>query len=176
MGILLLIIVVVVMLVIYEFNKFISLKNKLRQSRSTIDVYLNQRFDLVPNLVEVVKGYARYEESVLTKITELRQIYNADKDLDKASEINHECNKLFAVAENNPDLQASEQFLNLQKSLYKIENNLQAARRLYNGDVTIYNTALNTFPSNIIASIFNFQEEKLFEIEEYKKENIKVDL
>ncbi len=170
--------IVLLIFVVYEFNKFVTLKNKLKQSKSTIEVYLNQRFDLIPNLVEVVKGYAKYEESVLSKITALRQDYNADKnkDLDKASVINNECNKLFAVAESNPDLKGSEQFLNLQKSLSKIENNLQAARRLYNGDVTLYNTTLSTFPSNIIAAIFNFKEEKLFEIEEYKKENINIDL
>lgn len=170
--------IILLIFVVYEFNKFVTLKNKLKQSKSTIEVYLNQRFDLIPNLVEVVKGYAKYEESVFSKIAALRQDYNADKnkDLDKASVINNECNKLFAVAESNPDLKGSEQFLNLQKSLSKIENNLQAARRLYNGDVTLYNTTLSTFPSNIIAAIFNFKEEKLFEIEEYKKENINIDL
>ena len=150
--------IILLIFVVYEFNKFVTLKNKLKQSKSTIEVYLNQRFDLIPNLVEVVKGYAKYEESVLSKITALRQDYNADKnkDLDKASVINNECNKLFAVAESNPDLKGSEQFLNLQKSLSKIENNLQAARRLYNGDVTLYNTTLSTFPSNIILKKKNY--------------------
>lgn len=174
--ILILILLIIAIFLIYEFNKFITLRNKLRQSKSTIEVYLNQRFDLIPNLVEVVKGYAKYEETVLSKIAELRQAYNADKDLDKASEINHECNKLFAVAENNPDLKGSEQFSNLQKSLSKIENNLQAARRLYNADVTLYNTTIDSFPSNIVASMFGFKQEKLFEIEEYKKENIQLDI
>ena len=171
-------VIIILIFVIYEFNKFITLKNKLKQSKSTIDVYLNQRFDLIPNLVEVVKGYAKYEETILSKIAELRQSYNSEKskDLEKASQINHECNKLFALAEDNPDLKGNEQFLNLQKNLSRIENNLQAARRLYNGDVTLYNTTLKSFPSNIIGSIFKFKEEKLFEIEEYKKENINIDL
>ena len=179
MGIaLILILVIIIIFLICEFNKFIILKNKLKQSKSTIEVYLNQRFDLIPNLVEVVKGYAKYEENVLAKIAELRQDYNSEKnkDLNKASKINHECNKLFAVAENNPDLKGSEQFANLQKTLSKIENNLQAARRLYNADVTLYNTTIDSFPSNIIASIFGFKSESLFEIEEYKKENIKLDI
>jgi len=176
--ILILILLIIAIFLIYEFNKFVTLRNKLRQSKSTIEVYLNQRFDLIPNLVEVVKGYAKYEETVLSKIAELRQAYDADKnkDLDKASEINHECNKLFAVAENNPDLKGSEQFSNLQKSLSKIENNLQAARRLYNANITLYNTTLDSFPSNIVASMFGFKQEKLFEIEEYKKENIQLDI
>ena len=178
MGILLMLLLVIIVFLIYEFNKFITLKNKLNQSKSTIDVYLNQRFDLIPNLVEVVKGYAKYEESVLSKISELRTAYNSEKnkDLEKGAELNNECNKLFAVAEGYPDLKGNEQFLNLQKSLEKIENNLQAARRLYNGDVNLYNTALETFPSSIVAIIFKFKPEKMFEIEEYKRENIEVDL
>ena len=83
---------------------------------------------------------------------------------------------LLAVGENNPNLQASEQFVSLQRSLEKMESQLQAARRVYNGDVTLYNTSISTFPSNIFASIFGFKQEDLFEIEEYKKENINIDL
>ncbi len=175
---LIIILAIVVVFIIFEFNKFVTLKNKVKHSKSTIEVYLNQRFDLIPNLVEIVKGYAKYEENVLAKIAELRQIYNSEKnkDLSKAAEINHECNKIFAVAENNPDLKGNEQFTNLQKNLAKIENNLQAARRLYNGDVTLYNTTISTFPDNILAIIFGFKEETLFQIEEYKKENISIDL
>ena len=98
------------------------------------------------------------------------------KDLKKGEQLNSEFNNLLAVGESNPDLKASEQFLNLQKSLIKMESQLQAARRVYNGDVTLYNTTISEFPNNIFASIFNFKEEELFEIEEYKKENIKIDL
>ncbi len=171
-----LLLIIFLIFIIIIFNRFINLRNKIKQSKSTIDVYLTQRFDLIPNLVECVKGYAKYEESVYTKIAELRTEYNTSKDLKKGEELNTQCNNLLAVGENNPNLKASEQFLTLQKSLIKMESQLQAARRVYNGDVTLYNTTISTFPSSIFAMLFNFKEEELFEIEEYKKENIKVDL
>lgn len=170
------IIAVLILYIIIEFNTFIRLKNRMKQSKSSIDVYLTQRFDLIPNLVECVKAYAKYEESVFVKIAELRASYNQSKDLKEGQELNSEFNKLLAVGESYPELKANEQFLSLQKSLIKMESQLQAARRVFNGDVTLYNTTISTFPNNIFASIFNFKEEALFEIEEYKKENVKVDL
>ena len=108
----------------------------------------------------------------------MRSAYNneKDKDLKKGAALNYECNRIMAVGENNPNLKANEQFLSLQKNLVKIESQLQAARRIYNGDVTLFNTAIETFPSNIFATIFGFKKFDLFEIEEYKKENIKIDL
>ncbi len=172
------IVLLLIVFVVIEFNKFVVLKNKIKQSKSSIEVYLNQRFDLIPNLVECVKGYAKYEESVYSNIAKLRSEYSNEKskNLKKASELNSKCNLLLAIGENNPNLQASEQFVGLQKSLEKMESQLQAARRVYNGDVTLYNTAISTFPSNIFALIFGFKQEDLFEIEEYKKENINIDL
>jgi len=172
------IVLLLIVFVVIEFNKFVVLKNKIKQSKSSIEVYLNQRFDLIPNLVECVKGYAKYEESVYSNIAKLRSEYSNEKskNLKKASELNSKCNLLLAIGENNPNLQASEQFVGLQKTLEKMESQLQAARRVYNGDVTLYNTAISTFPSNIFALIFGFKQEDLFEIEEYKKENINIDL
>lgn len=172
------IVLLVMVFVVIEFNKFVVLKNKIKQSKSSIEVYLNQRFDLIPNLVECVKGYAKYEEAVYSNIAKLRSEYSNEKskNLKKASELNSKCNSLLAIGENNPNLQASEQFIGLQKSLEKMESQLQAARRVYNGDVTLYNTAISTFPSNIFALIFGFKQEDLFEIEEYKKENININL
>lgn len=164
--------------VIYEFNKFVTLKNKVKQAKSTIEVYLNQRFDLIPNLVECVKGYMAHEQETFAKIAEMRSAYNSEKnkDLKKGAALNSECNRIMAIGEDNPDLKASEQFLSLQKTLTKIESQLQAARRIYNGDVTLYNTAIETFPSNIFAIVFGFQKFDLFEIEEYKRENVNIDL
>lgn len=166
------------LLVIYEFNKFVTLKNKVKQAKSTIEVYLNQRFDLIPNLVECVKGYMAHEQETFAKIAEMRSAYNSEKnkDLKKGAALNSECNRIMAIGEDNPDLKASEQFLSLQKTLTKIESQLQAARRIYNGDVTLYNTAIETFPSNIFAIVFGFQKFDLFEIEEYKRENVNIDL
>ena len=173
---LVLFILIVVVLVILEFNKFVVLKNKIKQSKSSIEVYLNQRFDLIPNLVECVKGYAKHEESVYTKIAQMRSEFSNAKDLKIGSELNSEMKQIMAIGENNPELKSSEQFVNLQKNIAKMESQLQAARRIYNGDVTLYNTSISTFPSNIFASIFGLKKEDLFEIEEYKKENIEIDL
>ena len=155
----------------------LKLRNKVKQSKSGIDVYLNQRFDLIPNLVECVKGYVKHEKEVLENITEMRTKYlNSNKNLKDAEKINNNMNKILAISENYPDLKASEQFLNLQKNLSKMESQLQAARRIYNIDVTNYNTKISVVPNNIIAKMFGFKEEALFEIEEYKKENINIDL
>ena len=172
------ILVILVLYVIITYNKFVTLKKQMNNSYSVIDVYLKKRFDLIPNLVEVTKGYANYEQDVLTKITEYRTAYNQHKDKDALNKLNEEYNNLILVVENYPDLKASEQFLKLQKSLIKVESELQAARRIYNSDTTKYNTKLNVFPSNIIGKIFNFKEGDLFELEDRKieGENIKVDM
>ena len=159
------IVIAILLVLLIMYNRLVKKRNAVKQSRSSIDVYLTQRFDLIPNLVECVKGYAKHEENLLESITKLRTEYNVSKDLDKASLLNTQMNKLIAIVENYPDLKASENFLNLQKNLTKMEDQLQAARRLYNMDVTAYNTAIQVFPTNLIASAFNFTEEKLFELE-----------
>ena len=176
MTILIIILVVLALFVLITYNSLVSKKHKVAQARSSIDVYLNQRFDLIPNLVETVKGYAKHEKEIFEETIRLRTSYFNSKDLDEASLLNSKCNSILAIAENYPELKADENFLSLQKSLSKMENQLQAARRLYNIEVTDYNTKLNVVPTNIIAKIFNFKEEKLFEIEEYKKENIDINI
>lgn len=178
MDILIIVLIVIAIIVMIIFNRFVRLRHKVKQSKSSIDVYLTQRFDLIPNLVECVKGYAKHEEKVFSKIAEMRSDYlkDSDKDLKKGSLLNSEFNRLFAIGESYPELRSNEQFQELQRSLIKMESQLQAARRLYNGDVTLYNTTINTFPNSIFAMLFNFKEYDLFEIEEYKKDNIKVDL
>lgn len=170
------IVVIALIFVILEFNRFVKLKNKVKQSKASIDIYLNQRFDLIPNLVECVKGYAKYEQETYEKIAKLRTNYDKNKDEESASKLNGVCNDLIAVGESNPDLKANEQFLNLQKNIAKTENQIQAARRLYNGDVTLYNTLVLTFPNNIFAKMFGFKEEKLFEVEIEKTKNVIIDL
>ncbi len=170
----LIVLVVLIIFYIAEYNTIKSLQKKVEQSKSAIDVYLNQRFDLIPNLIECVKGYAKHEKELLTEIVEERRVYENTKSLEMANRINNHFNSLLALQEAYPDLKASEQFLNLQDSLEKMESQLQAARRLYNGDVTLYNTKITTFPGNVIASTMGAKEIELFEIEEYKRENISV--
>ena len=168
--------IIVILIILGSYNSLVKLRNKVNQAKSGIDVYLNQRFDLIPNLVECVKGYAKHEVEVLEKITQLRAEYSRSKDIKEAEKLNNGINQVIAVAEKYPELKASEQFLNLQKSLSKMESQLQAARRIYNNEVTAYNTTINTVPTNIIAKMFNFKEAELFTVEDYKKENIQVDL
>lgn len=178
MIILAIILVILIIFVIIEYNNMVKLKKQMNNSYSVIDVYLQKRFDLIPNLVEVTKGYANYEKDILTKITEYRTSYNQNKDKDSLNKLNDEYNNLMLVVENYPDLKASEQFLKLQKSLIKVESELQAARRIYNTDTTKYNTKLNVFPSNIIAKLFGFKEGELFELEDrtVQGKNVQVDI
>lgn len=171
-AIFILFLIVLALLIIY--NGLIKKRNAVKQSRSSIDVYLNQRFDLIPNLVECVKGYAKHESTLIESITKLRTEYNQNKDLFTASQLNSKMNDLLVEVENYPELKASENFLNLQKNLTKMEDQLQAARRLYNMDVTTYNTAIQVFPTNIIANLFHFTEAKLFELESGKGNNIDI--
>ena len=169
----LIIIAVILITILVLYNNLVKARNLVKQAESGIDVYLNQRFDLIPNLVETVKAYAKYEKETITRIVEIRSAYmqKENRDLKDASYMNSEFNNFIGVAESIPELKASRNFLNLQKTLIKLESQLQAARRIYNGDVTLYNTKITTFPGNIYANFFNFKEEELFEIEEYKREN-----
>lgn len=170
-------VVIIILIVLIQYNAITKLKMKVKQSKSGIDVYLQQRFDLIPNLVQVVKGHMNYEKETLQKIIELRTQYNETKDLKVSETLNNQLNNIIAVVENYPELKASEQFLNLQKNLSKIESQLQAARRIYNNDVTKYNTKINIVPYNIIATIFGFEEEYLFQIsEESVKNNIDIEI
>lgn len=172
MELLLIILVLILGYSILEYNVIMSLKNKVKQSKSSIDIYLNQRFDLIPNLVETVKAHANYEKEIINNIVRLRASYMRDKNLNDANLLNSQLTNLMGVAEEYPELKASESFLNLQRTLIKQESQIQAARRIYNGDVTLYNTKIKTFPGNIVANMLALEESELFEIEEYKKENI----
>ncbi len=174
----LIILILLVLFVILTYNKLVTLKRQMDNSFSVIDVYLKKRFDLIPNLVEVTKGYANYESDLLNKITEYRTSYAKNRDKESLDKLNDEYNNLMLVVENYPELKASEQFLKLQKTLIKVENELQAARRIYNNDTTKYNTKLSVFPCNIIAKLFKFKEGELFELQDRQIEgnNIKISM
>lgn len=176
MVILIIILIILVFVVLKQYNKLIKQKNLVKQAKSGIDIYLNQRFDLIPNLVECVKAYSKHEKDLLENVIKLRTQCIENKNLKLAEELNNNVNKIIVIAEEYPELKASEQFLNLQKNLSKLESQLQAARRIYNNEVTDYNTLINTVPTNILAKIFNFKEADLFTIEEYKEENIDIEL
>ena len=144
--------------IIFVYNSIIKSLKSVQQSASGIDVYLQQRFDLIPNLVEVTKGYMNYEKEVLEKISALRTLYNQNnKDIETINELNKQYHNIMLLVENYPSLKADQQFLKLQKTLIKIESQLQAARRIYNNDVTNFNTKISTFPNNLVAGFFNFK-------------------
>jgi len=159
--------------IIVIYNSIVGLRNNVNKAKSGIDVYLQQRFDLIPNLIEVTKGYVNYEKDILEKITKLRSIYNQSKDIQAINELNNQYRTIMAVAENYPELKASEQFLQLQKALIKIESQLQAARRIYNNDVTKYNTKITTFPNNLVAGMFNFKNIEWFVLDGDDKVDVK---
>lgn len=168
---------IIIISILTTYNNLIKLRNKVKQAESGIDVYLNQRFDLIPNLVECVKAYSKHEQSIFTEIANLRTNYmEKNKDIKSAENLNNKMNQLIAIAESYPELKAGEQYLNLQKNLSKTESQLQAARRIYNNEVTNYNNKICVVPSNIVAKVFGFKEASLFEIEAYKRENINIKL
>lgn len=175
--IILITIAILLIFILTSYNNLVKARNKVKQAESGIDVYLNQRFDLIPNLVECVKGYSKHEQSIFTEIANLRSAYmKQPSDIKSAENLNNKMNELIVVAENYPELKASEQYLNLQRNLTKLESQLQAARRIYNNEVTTYNNKIAVVPSNIVAGLFGFKKAKLFEIEDYKKENINIKL
>ena len=175
--ILIAIVLVIIFEILSQYNTIIKLQNEVKRAKSGIDVYLNQRFDLIPNLVECVKGYTQHEKETIETVTKLRAEYmSGNKNIKKAEKINDGMNRIIMVAEGYPELKASEQFLNLQKNLSKMESQLQAARRIYNNEVTKFNTTISVVPNNIVSMIFGFKEMELFEIEDYKKENTNIDI
>lgn len=166
MKLLIILVVIVVIVIISTINQIIYLKNRANRSKSVIDVYLKKRYDLIPNLVETVKGYTTHEEKLLTEITKLRTDFLANENDELKERLNEDYSKLIALVENYPDLKASENFLQLQKSLSKVESELQAARRMYVNDATNYNTKIKTFPNLIFASIMGCKEMELLKFEE----------
>lgn len=174
------VIVVIIFIVIAMYNGLVQSRLKAKNAWSQIDVQLQRRFDLIPNLVEAVKGYMAHEEGTLTKVTELRiswanaQTIGEKADLD--NQLSGALKTIMAVSENYPDLKASKNFTELQEELRSTENKISYARQFYNDSVTMYNTKLQVVPTNIIASMFNFTPEELFKTSsEEAKQNVKID-
>lgn len=172
------VLLIVIFIIFALYNKLIKYQNRVKKARANIEISLNKRFDLIPNIVECVKGYSEHESSTLENIVELRNTYNNEKNLSlsEASNMNDKLNKYLAIVENYPNLKANTQYLDLQNQLRDIENELVYARRKYNDEVTTYNTTIESVPSNIIASIFAFKKAELFQIAEHKRENTKIDI
>jgi LemA protein len=170
------IIIVVILLVIYAvslYNSLITLRNRVKNAWSQIDVQLKRRTDLIPNLVETVKGYATHERGVFENVTKARSGLMNATTVKETAEANNKLTEtlksLFAVAENYPDLKASENFRELQNTLSETEDKIAYSRQFYNDTVLMYNNKVQMFPSNMMANAFHFSESEFFEVAESEK-------
>ena len=175
------IIVVLVLLILYvigTYNGLVSLRNKKDDQWSQIDVQLKRRADLIPNLVEIVKGYAKHESETLEKVIEARNTYMSAKtpeeEMKASGEITQALNKLLALSEAYPELKANQNFLGLQQDVSDTEDKISYARQFYNDSVLTYNNKVQMFPSNIIAGMFNFTKASFFEVSDSDKQAPKI--
>jgi len=166
-----------------SYNRFIVLKNRVKEAWSDIEVLLKRRYDLIPNLVETVKGYAAHEKNTLEAVIKARNMAMSASSASIEEQAKNEnilsgtLKSLFALSENYPDLKANVNFLELQRELVDTENKIQASRRFYNANVLSLNTKIELFPSNIVANMFNFEKQKFFELDENEqaaKNSVKV--
>ena len=178
LGIIGVVLVLVIGFFVTTYNGLVVARNKVRDQFSQIDVQLKRRFDLIPNLVETVKGYAKHESETLEKVIEARNGYaNAKTDAEKmaaSKEMSQGVMQIFALAENYPELKANTNFLDLQTQLKEVEDKIGYARQFYNDSVLMYNNKIEMFPSNLIASMFGFKKETFFEADEKERENVEV--
>lgn len=179
---LIIVVVLIVLLIVYVvavYNSLVADRNKVKNAWSQIDVELQRRFDLIPNLVESVKGYMEHEEKILSEVAELRSSWASATTVAEKSTLNNQLTEslksLMAIAENYPDLKANQNFLELQNELENTENKISYSRRDYNDTVTRFNIKLEAFPSNLVASAFKFEKEELFEVKDDSvRKNVKV--
>ena len=172
------IVVVLILVIISTYNSLVGLRNRVKDQWAQIDVQLKRRFDLIPNLIETVKGYTKHESETLENIVKVRNTYASANTPQEAMEADGELNKavskLFALAESYPDLKANTNFLQMQEELKETENKIASSRQFYNDVVLRYNNKIQMFPSNIVAGLFGFKTEAFFEANKEEKENVKV--
>lgn len=173
------VVVLIILWLVGAYNRLVTLKNRTQEGWSDIDVQLKRRYDLIPNLVATVKGYAKHEEGVFSKVTAARTAAMGAQGMAERGQaenmLSGALKSLFAVAEAYPDLKASANFAKLQDELSDTENKIQAARRFYNGMVRDLNTIIERFPSNLVAVMFHFAKREFFQIEnESERQNVKV--
>jgi len=175
----LIILVVLAIAAVVMYNGFIRLKNQCDEAFATMDVYLKKRYDLIPNLVETVKGYAAHEKETLQGVIEARNMAAGAATLEEKAAgekaLAGNLRGLFAIAENYPDLKANTNFLDLQNQLKVIEDDIANSRKYYNAVIKEFNTKCEVFPSNLIASIFHFEKKAMFEVDDaVERQNVKV--
>lgn len=176
--IILLVVAVVALWLILTYNGLVSSRNRVEEAWSDIEVQMKRRYDLIPNIVNAVKGYARHEDSVFTKVTQARAAAMGAKTMQEHAKaenmLSETLKSLFAVSENYPQLQASENFLHLQHELTDAEDKIQAARRFYNANTRDFNTKLQVFPTNMIAGTFGFTRHEFFDAPDVELEKPEV--
>lgn len=172
------VVVFIVFILIVMYNRFVVLRNRIDNAWAQIDVQLKRRFDLIPNLVETVKGYAKHEKKVFTEVTKARTAMMEAKTVPEKAKANNMMSEtlksLFAVAENYPKLEASENFRMLQEELSGTESKIAYARQAYNDSVLSYNNGTQQFPGSMVAGMFNFKVREFFKTDEVEKKNVKV--
>lgn len=176
------IVVLIVLILLWfmtKYNSFVKLRLNVEEAYSTMDVYLKKRFDLIPNLVETVKGYAAHESETLEKVIQARSNITSatsiENKLEAENQLTSTLRSLFALSESYPDLKANTNFLDLQSSLKNIEDEIAMSRKYYNGNVKQFNGAILVFPSSIVANMFNFTKQPMFEVSSNEeRENVKV--
>jgi LemA protein len=178
LWVLLVVIAVIVLTLILLYNRLVVLRNRIKNAWSQIDVQLKRRYDLIPNLIETVKAYAKHEKSVFENVSKARSALMNAKSLAEKAKANDQLTSalksLFAVAEAYPTLRASENFMQLQEELSGTESKIAYSRQFYNDTVMMFNNAILKFPNNIFAGIFGFKEQEFFKTEEKEKEPVKV--
>lgn len=177
---LIIIMTIVFIYTILTRNSFVQLNNTVNEAFATMDVYLKKRWDLIPNIVDVVKGYTEYEKTTLEDLTKLRTLSYSDISVSDKININENLtqnlSKLLMLSENYPDLKANENFLDLSNKLIQVENDIANARKYYNAVIRNYNNKVQMIPNNIIALIFGYKEKKMFEVPSNEKENVNINL
>ena len=179
-GLIIAIVVVVLILlwVVSTYNSLVVLRNRVKDQWAQIDVQLKRRFDLIPNLVETIKGYTKHEKDTLEGVIKARNTYlsasTPEEQMAADGELTKTLNKLFALAESYPDLKANTNFMDLQGQLTETEDKISVARQIYNDVVLKYNNKLQVIPSNIVAALFHFQPEAFFKANEEERQNVKV--
>ena len=172
-GIIVLLAIILIIWIWATYNAFVRLKNNVDESYSTMDVYMKKRYDLIPNLVETVKGYAKHEEKTLEGVMQARYSCMSANNIEEKAKYENmltgTLKSLFAVSENYPNLKADQNFIDLQNSLKTLEEEIATSRKYYNGCVKTYNIKRESFPSNMIAKWFKFEKRELFEITEVEE-------
>lgn len=178
-GAIVIIVVLIIIFIVSTYNSLISLRNRVKDQWSQIDVQLKRRFDLIPNVVNTVKGYAKHESETLENVIQARNTFmtatTKEEEMQANDVLTNAMTKLFALSESYPDLKANQNFIQLQDDLKDTENKIAAARQFYNDTVLQYNNKVEMVPSNIVAGLFHFKTETFFEVNEEERKNVTVE-